>query len=76
MEALSNSEYLIVICSPRTPESYWVRTEIETYRNAWQRQGSSLLIEGEPSEAFPEVLQYETIKTIDENQNIIETKIS
>ena len=31
MEALSNSEYLIVICSPRTPESYWVRTEIETF---------------------------------------------
>ena len=77
MEALSNSEYLIVICSPRTPESYWVRTEIETFIGMHGRDKVlTLLIEGEPSEAFPEVLQYETIKTIDENQNIIETKKS
>ena len=29
--ALSESEYLIVICSPRTPDSYWVCKEIETF---------------------------------------------
>ena len=29
--ALQEAEYLLVICSPRTPQSYWVQTEISTF---------------------------------------------
>lgn len=31
MEAINDSEYLIVICSPRLQESLWCRKEIETF---------------------------------------------
>lgn len=66
MQALTNSDYLIVICSPRTPESYWVNKEIETFIAIHGRDRVlTLLIEGEPSEAFPELLQFETIDTVD-----------
>lgn len=55
--ALSNSEYLIVICSPRTPESYWVCKEIETFIEMHDRQHVlAVLIEGEPNESFPPLL--------------------
>lgn len=53
-EALKESEFLIVICSPRTIESMWVQKEIETfleYRDA--SHILAVLIEGEPQEAFP-----------------------
>lgn len=31
MSALQNSEFLIVICSPRAPQSQWVEREIDTF---------------------------------------------
>ena len=52
--ALANSEYLIVICSPNTPESYWVCKEIETFIQMHGREHIlAVLIEGEPDESFP-----------------------
>ncbi len=57
--ALQNSEYLIVVCSPRTPESYWVQKEIETFIDMHDRDHVlAVLIEGEPEEAFPEQLRF------------------
>lgn len=57
--ALQNSEYLIVVCSPRTPESYWVQKEIETFIDMHDREHVlAVLIEGEPEEAFPEQLRF------------------
>lgn len=57
--ALQNSEYLIVVCSPRTPESYWVQKEIETFIGMHDREHVlAVLIEGEPDEAFPEQLRF------------------
>lgn len=55
--ALQNSEYLIVICSPKTPESHYVREEIRFF----QKLGRShrilpLLVAGEPIESFPQPL--------------------
>lgn len=53
-QALSSSRFLIVICSPRTPESIWVKQEIEYFRTL--EHGNhilALLIEGEPAESFP-----------------------
>lgn len=52
--ALSESEYLIVICSPRTPQSYWVQKEIDTFIGMHGREKVlAVLIEGEPDESFP-----------------------
>ncbi|MCR5503851.1 MAG: TIR domain-containing protein [Lachnospiraceae bacterium] len=52
--ALKESEYLIVICSPRTPESYWVCKEIESFIEMHDRNHIlAVLIEGEPDESFP-----------------------
>ncbi len=52
--ALEESEYLIVICSPRTPESYWVQKEISTFIGMHGREHVlAVLIEGEPGESFP-----------------------
>lgn len=57
LHALQESEYLIVICSPRTPESYWVQKEIESFIKIHGRRNIlAVLVEGEPSESFPSQL--------------------
>lgn len=57
--ALAESEYLIVICSPRLRESLWCRKEIETFIALHGREKIlAVLIEGEPAEAFPEELLF------------------
>lgn len=59
-EALENSEYLIVICSPRSIRSEWVKREIETFLMTHEKERVlTLLVEGEPEEVFPEILCYE-----------------
>ncbi|MBR6094304.1 MAG: TIR domain-containing protein [Lachnospiraceae bacterium] len=56
-EALKNSVYLIVICSPRTPESIWVQKEIDSFIKLHGRERIlAILIEGEPNESFPKAL--------------------
>lgn len=58
-KALAESEYLIVICSPRLRESLWCRKEIETFISMHGREKVlAVLIEGEPEESFPEELLY------------------
>ncbi len=65
--ALENSEFLLVICSPRTPQSYWVQTEIRTFIEMHGRENVlAILIEGEPNESFPPEL------LTDENGNPVE----
>lgn len=65
--ALKTSEYLIVICSPRTPESYWVMKEIDTYIALHGREHIlAVLIEGEPEQSFPKQL------LVDDNGNPVE----
>lgn len=56
-KALEESEYLIVICSSKTPESYWVCKEIETFISLHGREHVlAVLIEGEPDVSFPPML--------------------
>lgn len=56
--ALAESEYLIVICSPRTPQSAWVMKEIDTFIGFHGRERIlAVLVEGEPQDAFPKQLQ-------------------
>ncbi len=57
-DALTRSNYLIVVCSPDTPGSRWVRREIELF----QEMGKGdriipLLIAGEPDDSFPPELR-------------------
>lgn len=56
-KALAESEYLLVICSPRTPESYWVQKEIATFIQMHDREHVlAILVEGEPNQSFPSQL--------------------
>lgn len=55
--ALAASDALIIICSPRSKASFWVGKEIETFRVLHpDRPIFAALIEGEPSDAFPDAL--------------------
>ena len=55
--ALEKAEYLIVICSPRTKESMWVKREIQFFlKNHTKKQVLTVLAEGEPQDVIPEEL--------------------
>ena len=70
-KALECSDFLIVICSPRTPESLWVKREIETFIKFHGREHIlAVLIEGEPAESFPEPLLLDEKETILPNGDI------
>ena len=62
-EALRASRFLIVICSPRAPQSPWVNKEIEYFRRLG-RDGHilALLVEGTPEDAFPRPLCEVSVK--------------
>lgn len=61
MLALHNSDWLIVICSPRLRESVWCKKEIETFIGLHGREKVlAVLIEGEPAESFPDELLFKT----------------
>lgn len=78
VEALRNSDWLIVICSPRLKESLWCKKEIETFISM---HGSdhvlSVLVEGEPSESFPDELLYkeETVMNSDGSVEIVKRAV-
>jgi len=66
-EALKNSDNLIVICTPKLKESRWCLQEIDTFIKYHGREHIfTALVEGEPSESFPEALLH------DENGNPVE----
>lgn len=66
-EALAESEYLIVICSPRLNESEWCKTEIKTFISMHGRENVFCVVaEGEPVDVFPMAL------TMDENGSPLE----
>ena len=58
--ALQESEFLIVICSPRLIESRWCRAEIENFIKIRDRDHIlAVLVEGEPEEAFPDLIRFD-----------------
>ncbi|MBQ3037167.1 MAG: toll/interleukin-1 receptor domain-containing protein [Lachnospiraceae bacterium] len=72
MAALHNSDWLIVICSPRLRESVWCKKEIETFVKLRGRQRVlAVLVEGEPSESFPDELLFE-VKTVTKADGSVE----
>ena len=67
--ALRNSEFLIVVCTKRLPESKWCQREIETFIELHGREKVfAVLAEGEPDQAFPDSLKYVKKIVLDENQ--------
>ena len=53
-DALEQSQYLLVVCSPKTPASRWVNEEIREYAALGGRNRIlALLTSGEPEESFP-----------------------
>src|SRR5262249_22515606 len=57
-EALARSDNLIVVCSPETPYSQWVRQEIALFQDMGKAdQIVALLVAGEPDESFPPELR-------------------
>lgn len=73
IKALHNSEYLIVICSPRLKESLWCKKEIDTFINVHGREKVfAVLIEGEPEESFPDALLY-VEETVENPDGTVET---
>ena len=63
LEALGDSEYLIVICSPHSAQSQWVNQEIVDFKSMYgEERVLSIILDGEPydkeKECFPEALKY------------------
>jgi len=57
-EALRQSRFLIIVCSPRVVQSRWVDEEIRRFRVLGGNDRIlALLIEGEPNEAFPPAIR-------------------
>lgn len=53
-QALRDSRFLIVVCSPYTPRSKWVAREIEIFKQLGRGERVlALLTEGEPHNSFP-----------------------
>ena len=75
-QALRNSDFLIVICTPRLPESKWCQREIETFKKLHgQERILAILAEGEPEQSFPEAICYKDVVSTDENGNEVTNRI-
>lgn len=76
VQALENSEWLIVICSPRLRESMWCKKEIETFVKLRGRERVlAVLIEGEPADSFPDELLFKMEKRTLPDGTVEEVKI-
>lgn len=71
-EALRESEYLVVICTPKLKESEWCIREIETFKKMYGQQNIfAVLAEGEPEESLPTQLLTEEYEETDEFGNTV-----
>lgn len=57
-DALRSADYLVVVCSPSTPESEWIDREVSTFTEMGKACSVyPLLISGSPEESFPRALK-------------------
>ncbi len=69
-QALRNSDWLIVICSPRLKESLWCAKEIELFSQYHGKDHIlAVLAEGEPSDSFPDAICFRERKFTDAGGN-------
>jgi len=72
--ALRQSRFLIVVCSPNAPQSEWIRKEIEFFVSLGRRDRIiTALIAGEPAQSFPQPL-YELRKTAHATDEVVEPR--
>ena len=65
-QALRNSDWLIVICSPRLKESLWCAKEVELFSQYHGKEHIlAVLAEGEPADSFPEAICFREKKFTD-----------
>ncbi len=70
-EALAASRFLIVVCSRDTPFSRWVNEEVKRFRELGRSdQVIALLIDGSPSESFPDALRLAVTTEVDALGNV------
>ncbi len=61
-EALHDSKWLILICTPRLLESKWCMREVDSFIEQGRRDSIlTLLVEGEPSDSFPPQIRFADI---------------
>src|SRR5215813_6631962 len=73
-QALVDSRFLIVVCSPYTPRSKWVEREIQIFNELGRGdQVLALLTEGEPNDSFPTPLleRFREITDVDGSKQIV-----
>ena len=71
--ALNNSDFLIVICSPRVKQSIWVQREIELFLRAHSKKNVlTVIAEGDPTEVIPEILLHDEV-TIQQPNGVYST---
>ena len=64
-EALRESEFLILICSPESLASKWVSREVAYFAELRGLDRIiTVLIKGEPDEAFPDIIRRRTVETV------------
>ena len=74
-QAIANADFLIVICSPRLPESLWCAKEIELFKKLHGLDHIfAVLIEGEPEQSFPEGIRYREVPVINEKGETVMTR--
>lgn len=73
--ALEVADFLIVICTPRLPESKWCLSEITNFKRMHGKEHIlAVLAEGEPDDSFPEELVIDEIETTNEKgEKVVET---
>lgn len=75
--ALERSRYLILICSPKYQESRWCMEEVAYFRHLHGNTNKNiltLLIAGEPKEAFPELICREERQVTLEDGSVISVR--
>lgn len=65
LQALSMSEFLIVVCSPKTKESVRCRQEIQNFiKMHGYDHILAVLVEGEPKDAFPDEIMFREVQQL------------
>lgn len=63
--ALENSEWLIVLCSPRYLESMWCKAELDYFISLGKRDHIlAILVDGDPDKVFPKQLCYAMVNGV------------
>jgi len=76
-EALRNTKWLIVLCSPRARQSSWVNREVNYFKSLGRGEFIlPVLVSGDPRTSFPEALWSEGVEPMPLAPNLADAKSS